>query len=76
MTVLGSLLSACGSAMLVAAFLILLAASAAVAGSIIVLGLFDVIFVKKKPQDEALRGELEASDADPSPRGNAGPLSI
>jgi hypothetical protein len=46
--------------MLVAAFLILLAASAAVAGSIVVLGLFDLAFSKKKPQQEASREELGA----------------
>jgi hypothetical protein len=46
--------------MLVAAFLILLAASAAVAGSIIVLGLFDLAFGKKKPHDEAPRGDFGA----------------
>ena len=60
MTVVGSLLSACWSAMLVAAFLILLAASAAVAGSIIVLGLFDLAFSKKRPHDEAPRGDFGA----------------
>ena len=60
MTVVGSLLSACGSAMLVAAFLILLAASAAVAGSMIVLGLIDLAFSKKKPHDEAPREEFGA----------------
>lgn len=51
MTVFGSLLSA--------AFLILLAASAAVTGSMIVLGLFDLVFGKKKSSDE---GQLPAEE--------------
>lgn len=50
MTIFGSLVTAI--------FLILLAASAAVTGSMIVLGVFDLVFGKKKrPDEEQLSAE-------------------
>jgi hypothetical protein len=51
-------------ALLSTAFLILVAVSAAVTGSMVVLGLFDWAFSKKKNPEPALESSLECEQAD------------
>lgn len=52
------------NALLSTAFLILVAVSAAVTGSMVVLGLFDWAFSKKKSPESALESSLDCEHAD------------